>query len=35
LAKNFVRAIDVRTRKFLGKDYVLKHRDVIQIVANA
>ncbi len=33
LAKNFIKAIDVRTKKPLGKDYVLKHRDVIEIVA--
>ncbi|BFI73065.1 translation-associated GTPase [Nanoarchaeota archaeon] len=35
LAKNFVKAIDVRTKKFLGRDYILKNRDVIQIIANA
>ncbi len=33
LAKHFVKAIDVRTKKPLGKDYKLKHRDVIHIVA--
>lgn len=33
LAKNFIKAIDVRTGKILGRDYILKHRDVIQIVA--
>lgn len=33
LAKNFIKAIDVRTGKILGRDYVLKHRDIIQIVA--
>jgi len=33
LAKHFIRAIDVRTKKALGRDYKLKHRDVIQIVA--
>jgi len=33
LAKHFVKAIDVRTRKPLGKDYKLKHRDVIHIVS--
>ena len=32
LAKNFIKAIDVRTGKALGKDYLLKHRDVIEIV---
>ena len=31
-AKKFIKAIDVRTKKSLGKDYVLKHRDVIQII---
>lgn len=34
LAKNFIKAIDVRTKKLLGKDYVLKHLDIIEIVAN-
>ncbi|MEM2115526.1 MAG: redox-regulated ATPase YchF [Candidatus Woesearchaeota archaeon] len=34
LAKNFVKAIDVRTKKPLGKDYLLKHRDVIEIYAS-
>ena len=33
LAKTFLYAIDVRTKKKLGEDYVLKHRDVIKIVA--
>ena len=32
LAKNFIKAIDARTGKALGKDYLLKHRDVIEIV---
>ena len=30
--KNFIKAIDIRTRKAVGKDYKLKHRDVIEIV---
>ncbi len=30
---NFIRAIDMRTKKIVGKDYVLKHRDVIQIIS--
>ncbi|MBN1792835.1 redox-regulated ATPase YchF [Candidatus Woesearchaeota archaeon] len=34
LAKGFIRAIDVRTKKTLGKDYPLKHRDVIEIVSS-
>ena len=33
LGKNFIRAIDVRTKKTVGKDHLLKARDVIEIVA--
>ena len=33
LGKHFIKAIDVRTKQMLGKDYELKHRDVIEIVA--
>jgi ribosome-binding ATPase YchF (GTP1/OBG family) len=33
LGKNFIRAIDVRTKRTVGKEYVLKHRDVIEIVS--
>jgi len=33
LAKGFVKAIDVRTKKALGADYVLKHRDIIEIMS--
>ena len=32
--KNFIKAIDVKTRMLLGKDHVLKNRDVIEIIAN-
>jgi ribosome-binding ATPase YchF (GTP1/OBG family) len=32
--KNFIKAIDVKTRMLLGKDHALKNRDVIEIVAN-
>ncbi len=35
LGDNFIRAIDVRTKMVLGKDYKLKHRDVIEIVSKA
>ncbi|MEM4282173.1 MAG: redox-regulated ATPase YchF [Candidatus Woesearchaeota archaeon] len=35
LGKAFVRAVDVRSKKTIGKDYLLKHRDVIEIVAKA
>ena len=30
--KNFVKAIDARSKKALGKSYVLKHRDALEIV---
>ena len=30
--KNFIKAIDARTKKALGKAYVLKHRDALEIV---
>ncbi|MBI4151745.1 TGS domain-containing protein, partial [Candidatus Woesearchaeota archaeon] len=33
LGKNFIRAIDVKTKKTVGKDHPLKHRDVMEIVA--
>lgn len=31
--KNFIRAIDVKTRRTVGKEHLLKHRDVVEIVA--
>ncbi len=31
--KKFICAKDVKTKKTVGKDYLLKHRDVIEIVA--
>ncbi|MEK6950103.1 MAG: TGS domain-containing protein, partial [Nanoarchaeota archaeon] len=33
LGKKFIRAIDVKTKKPVGKDYLLKNCDVIEIVA--
>ena len=30
--KNFIKAIDARSKKALGKDYELKHRDALEIV---
>ncbi len=33
LGKNFIRAIDVKTKKTVGKEHPLKHRDVMEIVA--
>lgn len=32
LGKNFIKAIDVRTKRAVGKEYPLKHRDVIEIL---
>ncbi len=32
IGKNFVKAIDIRTKKAVGKDYVLKHRDGLEIM---
>jgi len=32
IGKNFVKAIDVRTKKAVGKDYVLKNRDGLEIM---
>lgn len=31
--KNFIRAIDVKNKRTVGKEYLLKNRDVIEIVA--
>jgi len=31
--KNFIRAIDVKTKMTIGKEHLLKHRDVIEIIA--
>ena len=33
LGKNFIRAIDVKTKRVIGKDYLLKNRDVVEIVS--
>ncbi|MBI4158820.1 redox-regulated ATPase YchF [Candidatus Woesearchaeota archaeon] len=32
--KNFIRAIDVKTKRTVGKEHKLKNKDVIEIVAN-
>ena len=34
LAQGFIRAIDVKTRKTLGKEHVLNNRDVIEIISS-
>lgn len=33
--KRFIRALDVKTRMAIGRDHKLKHRDVVEIVADA
>ncbi|RDD52461.1 redox-regulated ATPase YchF [Nanoarchaeota archaeon NZ13-N] len=33
LAKNFVRAIDIRSKKFVGRDHELRNLDIIRIVS--
>jgi len=30
--ENFIKAIDAKTKRILGKDYELKHRDVLEII---
>ncbi|MFC1741673.1 redox-regulated ATPase YchF [Nanoarchaeota archaeon] len=32
IGKGFIRAIDVKTKRTVGKEHVLKHRDVVEIV---
>ncbi|MEM4325978.1 MAG: redox-regulated ATPase YchF [Candidatus Pacearchaeota archaeon] len=32
--KNFIRGVDVRTKKTIGKEYKLKNRDIIEIITN-
>lgn len=32
--KNFIKAIDVKTKMIVGKDHKLKHRDVVEIISN-
>jgi len=34
MAKNFIRAVDCRTKKIIGRDYVVKDRDVLTIKFN-
>lgn len=31
--KNFIKAVNVKTRQLVGKDHVLSHRDVIEIIS--
>ena len=32
IGNNFIKAIDIRTGKVIGRDYKLKHLDVVEIV---
>lgn len=32
MGRGFIKAIDVRSKKALGKDHILKHRDIIEII---
>jgi (p)ppGpp synthase/HD superfamily hydrolase len=32
--KNYIKAINVKTKLPIAKDYVLNHRDVIEIMSN-
>ncbi len=32
--KNFIRAVDVKRKMTVGKDYSLKHKDVVEIISN-
>ena len=32
IGKHFIRAVDVKRKQTVGKDYLLKHRDVIEII---
>ncbi|MDP4012196.1 MAG: TGS domain-containing protein [Candidatus Nanoarchaeia archaeon] len=33
LGKGFIRAIDIKTKKIIGKDYLLNNLDVVEIVS--
>ena len=35
LEKTFLYAVDARTKKKLGEDYIVQHKDVLKIVAAA
>ncbi|MFH1751587.1 MAG: redox-regulated ATPase YchF [archaeon] len=32
MGEGFIRAVDVKTKQMIGKDYLLKHRDAIEII---
>ncbi|MBW2999793.1 TGS domain-containing protein, partial [Candidatus Woesearchaeota archaeon] len=31
--KNFIKAVDIKTKMTIGKEHVLKHRDIIEIIS--
>ena len=35
IGKGFIRAIDVKTKRTVGKDHILKNRDVVEIITKA
>ncbi len=35
LGRGFIRAIDVKTKRTVGKEHILKHGDIVEIVSNA
>ena len=35
IGNNFIKAIDVKARRPVGKDHLLKHRDVVEIATRA
>tara|TARA_Y100000310_G_C20690765_1_gene822053 strand:+ start:405 stop:1592 length:1188 start_codon:yes stop_codon:yes gene_type:complete len=35
IGKGFIRAVDIKTKRTVGKDHELKHRDVIEIITKA
>lgn len=32
IGNNFIRAMDLKTKKIIGKDHILKHRDVVEVI---
>ena len=32
LGNNFIKAVDIRSKRIIGKDYKLKNRDIVEIV---
>lgn len=32
IGNNFIKAMDLKTKKIIGKDHILKHRDVVEVI---